>query len=158
MNGTKCDLLEGQGPSLEVAQSLYKYGNPGDRYGGNNYIPISYVTAKSQYTFLAMDSFLRRGEWGHFISKSANPVYSVHYRTRDDVDEFGRNYTTYGYKVLYEGTGGGLFLCIADVPNNTYTVRIASLTVIELAQIVDNCIDYEVSTTKCLRCAFGYHL
>ena len=70
----------------------------------------------------------------------------------------GKNYTSFGYKVLYEGTGGGLFLCIAEVPSNTYAVKIFSLTVIELAQIVDNCIDYEISTTKCIRCASGYHL
>ena len=82
LEGETCVLLEGQGPTLEIARQLYKYGNPGDRYGGNDYLPISYNEVRGFPTFIAMDSYLRRGEWGHFISKSANPVYSVHYNTR----------------------------------------------------------------------------
>lgn len=147
-NGT-CVLLPNQGPaSIRLRQQIYRYGNPGDQYGEGNFIPTTYEAVKDDQTFIALNTFVRTGQYGHYISRVGNPVYSIHYHT---------NGNTVSYKVLYEGSGGGLFLCIADVDQNL-KVGIRSLVVISLTQIVDYCIDYDISSVNCIRCQSGYHL
>ena len=131
-----------------MKEKLYIYGNPGDNYGGNDYIPIAYSEVKDWPTFKAMDVNIRNGEYSHFISRSSTPVYSVHYSI---------NGTTYGYKVLYEGTGGGLFLCITQV-SEALRVSIFSLTTISMTYLIENCIDYDQITSKCIRCGKDFHL
>lgn len=90
---------------------------------------------------------IRRGQYSHFISRSSNPIFSIHYYLID------RQYT---YKILYQGSGGGLFLCIADVPPNL-NVKLRSLTPISASNVVDYCEDYNESI-KCVRCGKGKHL
>lgn len=51
---------------------------------------------------------IRTGQYSHFITKGGNPVYSIHYRVSDNNEK-------YSYKILYEGSGGGIFLLIADI-------------------------------------------
>jgi hypothetical protein len=76
-----------------------------------------------------------------------NPIFSVHYYTTKD---------TFSYKLLYEGSGGGLLLCIADVhPNMSVILR--SLTPISSSSVVDYCQDYN-TVGKCLSCSNAYHL
>lgn len=61
-----------------------------------------------------------------------NPIYSVAYYTSGQ---------RYSYKILYYGTGGGLYLCIADV---TLGVKptLRSLVAIASSNITDYCIEY----------------
>lgn len=63
---------------------------------------------------------------------------------------------TYSFKLLYQGSGGGLFLCIADIPLSL-TVQLRSLTPISASNMIDFCVDYNTEGS-CLRCASSYHL
>lgn len=76
-----------------------------------------------------------------------NPLYSVHYYTRNQ---------TYSYKLLYHGSGGGLFLCIADVDENM-RVNLRSLTPISASNVINNCNDYDMGG-RCLQCKDSDHL
>ena len=95
-----------------------------------------------------MNTYVRTDQYAHYISRMGNPIYSVHYYM---------NGSSHSYKVLYEGSGGGLFLCIADVSADL-KVRIRSLVVISLTQMIDYCIDYDISSVDCMRCQQGFHL
>ncbi len=98
-------------------------------------------------TFMALNSRIRAGEYAHFLSRSGNPVYSVSYYTTGD---------RYSYKILYHGSGGGLFLCIADVPPSL-NITLRSLVPITVSNIIDYCVDYSTGSL-CLRCQPGFHL
>lgn len=78
----------------------------------------------------------------------SNPVYSVHFYQDKDM--------LYSYKVLYHGSGGGLFLCIADITSNLKVV-LRSLTPISASNIVYNCYNYDIGG-RCLACRNGNHL
>ena len=122
-------------------------GNPGDQYGEANFIPSSYDEVKSWPSFIVLDNFIRKGEYSHYISRMSNPVFSVHYYQQT---------SSYSYKLLYFGSGGGLFLCIADIsPQQQVSLR--TLTPISASNIIYNCIDYDVSG-KCIGCKTGSHL
>lgn len=110
-------------------------------------MPISFSEVSKWPTFLALNKYITQGQYGFYISRMSNPVYSVHYYITNSM---------YSYKVLYHGSGGGLFLCIADVPPSMY-VDLRSLTPISASSIVDNCFDYDVSGS-CLQCKDGQHL
>lgn len=110
-------------------------------------MPIPYEKVQKWPTFMALNTFIRVGQYSHFISRTGNPIYSVHYYVVDN---------RYSYKILYYGSGGGLFLCIADVPP-TFKVQLRSLTPISSSNIIDFCIDYDTNSI-CLRCATNYHL
>ncbi len=77
----------------------------------------------------------------------SNPVYSVHVY---------KNKEMYSYKVLYHGSGGGLFLCIADIGWNL-KVQLRSLAPISASNVVYNCYDYDLNG-RCLACRSGNHL
>lgn len=77
----------------------------------------------------------------------ANSIFSVKYYT---------NNGNYSYKVIYLGSGGGLFLCIADVSENL-KIDLRSLTPISASNIIDNCLDYDVNS-KCIGCKDKFHL
>lgn len=94
-----------------------------------------------------MNDFVRKGEYSYYISRVSKPVYSVHYYQQGQ---------SYSFKVVYYGSGGGLFLCIADVPAS-FKVDLRSLTPISASSIVYNCYDYDTSG-KCLGCRVGHHL
>lgn len=128
---------------------LYRYGNPGDRYGEANFIPISYDDIKNNPSFQAADRDIRNGQYKHFISRVSNPIYSVHYYTTGGA---------YSFKVLYEGSGGGLMLLIADVGlPPAYAVTIRSFVAIAVTKLIPYCLDYDLSPV-CIRCIDGYHL
>lgn len=110
-------------------------------------MPISYAEVSKWATFLALNKYIIQGQYGFYISRMSNPVYSVHYYTTNSI---------YSYKVLYHGSGGGLFLCIADVPPSML-VDLRSLTPISASSIVSNCYDYDVGG-GCLQCKEGHHL
>lgn len=71
----------------------------------------------------------------------SNPVHSVHYRI---------NGGQYSYKVLYLASGGGLFLCIADVTPVMF-VNIRNMIPISTNLIVENCCNYNINGS-CLQC------
>jgi len=98
-------------------------------------------------TFQALDVYIRKGEYAHYISRTANPIFSIHYYEKNGV---------YSYKILYFGSGGGLFLCIADVPASL-TVQLRSLTPISASNIIYNCFDYDING-RCIGCRDGNHL
>lgn len=125
----------------------YGFANPGDKYGQANFVPTTYEKVRTLPSFLALNTYIIRGQYGHYISRMSNPIYSVSYYTTN---------STYSYKLLYHGSGGGLFLCIADVPPNM-VVQLRSLTPISASNIIDFCYDYETNGT-CLRCNDAYHL
>lgn len=93
LQNNSCTLLNNQGPHSElVKRTIYKYGNPGDRYGELNFLPTTFQEVSSDPLFLAMNNYVRKGQYGHYISKAGNPVYSVHYYI---------NGPNHSYKVLY---------------------------------------------------------
>lgn len=148
----RCNILTGLTLTADLLATLYKYGgtpevDPGSQYGEAGFIPIAYEKVQKWPTFLALNTFIRVGQYSHFISRTGNPIYSVHYYVTGD---------KYSYKILYYGSGGGLFLCIADVPPKL-NVQLRSLTPISSSNIIDFCIDYD-TTSICLRCAANYHL
>lgn len=149
-NGSTCSVR--QGISLPAELGLLMYGgnlssNPGDRYGEANFMPVSLESVQSWPSFQALNNYILRGQYSHFISRVSNPVYSAHYYTTGE---------TFSYKLLYHGSGGGLFLCIADVPPNL-AVNLRSLTPISASNVIDFCIDY-TTEGACLRCQELYHL
>lgn len=151
LTGTNCSVAAGVTLAADQ-QLLYRYGdatssNPGDRYGEANFMPTTLDTVKTWPTFMALNTYILRGQYSHFISRMSNPIFSVHYYTKNNL---------YSYKVLYYGSGGGLFLCIADVSPNM-AVALRSLTPISASDIIDFCADYDTSS-KCLRCNSTYHL
>jgi hypothetical protein len=93
-------------------------------------MPTTFEKVKDWPTFMILNALIRAGEYQHFISKMPNPIYSIYYYT------IGQRYT---YKILYHGTGGGLYLCIADV---TLGLRptLRSLVAITSNNIIDFCI------------------
>lgn len=110
-------------------------------------MPTTLDVVRAWPTFMALNTYILRGQYSHFISRMSNPIFSVHYYTKNSL---------YSYKILYYGSGGGLFLCIADVsPSMSVTLR--SLTPISASDIIDFCADYDTSS-KCLRCNSTYHL
>lgn len=152
LNNNRCDLLPGKTATSELLANLYKYSgvaevDPGSQYGEAGFIPTTFEKVQKLPSFIALNTFIRTGQYSHFISRTGNPIYSVHYYITDN---------RYSYKVLYYGSGGGLFLCIADVPP-ALNVQLRSLTPISSSNIVDNCTDYDTSS-NCLRCGDKYHL
>lgn len=61
------------------------------------------------------------------------------------------------FKILYEGSGGGLMLCIMSINQITRQITLSALVTIGVNNIVDHCNDYS-NTLTCLRCNEGYHL
>lgn len=110
-------------------------------------MPTTLDTVKDWPTFLALNTYILKGQYSHYISRMSNPIFSVHYYMINQ---------TYSYKILYYGSGGGLFLCIADVFTNM-NVQLRSLTPISASDIIDFCSDYD-TYSKCLRCNNNYHL
>lgn len=98
---------------------------------------------------------MRVGQYSHYISRTANPIYSVHYYTK--ASSTNSSSLTYSYKILYHGSGGGLFLLIADVPPNL-NVQVRALNVIASSNVIDYCVDYGTADSSCLRCGDQYHL
>lgn len=113
-------------------------------------MPISYDEVKEWPTFDAVNRDIRTGQYGHYISRTGNPVYSVHYYISSNGN--------YSYKILYEGSGGGIFLLITDISATELRSLIRSLVVISLTQVVENCIDYDTGNLFCTLCKDGYHL
>ena len=112
-------------------------------------MPIPYDDVKSFPTFDAVNRDIRTGQYKHFISRVGNPVYSVHYYIAENGN--------YSYKILYEGSGGGIFLLITDISPTDLVSKIRSLVTIELTQLIDFCIDYNTQS-QCTLCRDGYHL
>ncbi len=94
-----------------------------------------------------------RGEHSSFLRRT-NPVYSVHY--------YKKSNNTDSYKILYHGSGGGLYLCIGDITvtedvKTKYTIELRSL--VAISAYTDNCVDYSSKDLKeCLRCVEKFHL
>jgi hypothetical protein len=77
----------------------------------------------------------------------SNSVDSVYYRI---------NGGQYSYKVLYLASGGGLFLCIADV-SPLMVVNIRNMIPISTNLVVENCCNYDINR-NCIQCKEGAHL
>ena len=91
---------------------------------------------------------MKRGEYGHFISKSTQPITSIHSYDLKGMRQF---------KILYEGSGAGLLLCLIGINMETNKIELRSFVTIGVTKYVDLCIDY-TTLSECIRCAEGYHL
>jgi hypothetical protein len=76
------------------------------------------------------------------------PVVSVAYFTSGYQNQ---------YKILYNGSGGGLMMCIITVWTNNNARQINSFVPIGATNIVDNCGQYDLQS-RCLACRIGWHL
>ena len=123
-------------------------GKEGEQYGESSFRGISISAARNMRTFEILDEHIRTGEHRHRISMTQEPVFSVSTYRRDDWDSF---------KILYDGTGGAVVMCIGDVNVNNFQVRVRSIVVISVHQLVDYCNSYN-AFQKCERCIEGYHL
>lgn len=88
------------------------------------------------------DSFIRMGEYSHFISKSESPWQSVSLH-------LGSSSRT--YRIVYLAAGGGLMLCVVEISLTTFRPKITSLVTISSSEQVTHCLDYSESG-KCSRC------
>ena len=61
------------------------------------------------------------------------------------------------YKILYNGSGGGLMMCIITIWTDTNARQINSFVPIGVTNIVDNCGQYDLQI-RCLACVLGWHL
>ena len=61
------------------------------------------------------------------------------------------------YKILYNGSGGGLMMCIISIDANTNAIQINSFVPIGVTNVIDNCGQYDLQM-KCVECAIGWHL
>lgn len=91
---------------------------------------------------------MRKGEYSHFISRTENPIQSVFQSTAKGFRD---------YKILYEGSGGNLLMCIIGINIETKEIVLRSFVTIGRTQMIDYCIDY-ATTMQCNRCNNGYHL
>ena len=98
--------------------------------------------------FILCDNYMKFGEYSHFISKTKQSIISVH--------AYDTNLTRQ-FKILYEGSGGGILMSIIGIDLNTNKITLRSFVVIGINKIVDECIDYTVNS-NCIRCEIGYHL
>ena len=99
-------------------------------------------------TFRSLDNFVRTGEYKHRISRTEEPVFSVYtYQTGE----------SQSFKILYDGTGGAVILCIGDVNKDSFSPTIRSIVVISIHQRIDYCNLYD-EAQRCERCIDGYHL
>lgn len=133
----------------EKLSKVYLYdGTQGEQYGEASFRYISVEEAQSLKTFQTLDTFVRGGEYRHRISKTQNPVFSVYTYSKP---------THQSFKILYDGTGGAVILCIGDVDLFTFAPKIRSIVVISVHQRIDNCNLY-TENSACERCIDGYHL
>jgi hypothetical protein len=122
-------LLTNSGADL--ATYTQQLVNPGDRYGEEFFRYISLADANSDQYFLICNNFMKKGEYGHFISRSAQPVTSVHFFNASPMRHF---------KILYEGSGAGLLLCLIGINTETNQISLRSFVTIGTTQLVDLCI------------------
>lgn len=88
------------------------------------------------------------GEYKHFISRTAQPIVSVSYFA-----VFGQNQ----YKILYNGSGGGLMMSIISIITSTNAIQLSSFVPIGITNVIDNCGAYDLSL-NCVQCLSGWHL
>jgi hypothetical protein len=74
---------------------------------------------------------MKTGEYSHFISRTAQPIISVSFYTAN---------LTNNYKILYDGSGGGLLLCIIGISTLNNQINLRSLVNIGTTNIVDLCV------------------
>ncbi len=91
---------------------------------------------------------MRTGEHKHFISRTAQPVVSVSYFSSGDQNQ---------YKILYNGSGGGVMMSIISIIRSTNKVTLNSFVTIGVTNLVDNCGEYD-NQLVCIKCVFGWHL
>jgi hypothetical protein len=94
----------------ELDKYIVTFVNPGDQYGERAFIMTTIVEAQKDTFFLICDNFMKKGEYGHFISKSAQPIVSVSWYDTGRVRQF---------KILYEGGGASLLLCLIGINMDT---------------------------------------
>lgn len=109
---------------------------------------ISLVKAQNDNFFIICDNFMKKGEYGHFISRTAQPIISVHTYDANGMRQF---------KILYEGSGASLLLCLIGINMSTNKIELRSFVTIGTSKFVDRCIDY-TTQSDCTRCQNGYHL
>jgi len=61
------------------------------------------------------------------------------------------------YKIIYDGSGGGLLLCYIDINKNSSAIVIQSIVVIGRNDVINHCKDYN-SHSKCELCQEDHHL
>ncbi len=122
--------------------------NPGDQYGERMFNMITLVQAQNDNYFVICDNFMKKGEYGHFISRTAQPIISVHTYDTNGMRQF---------KILYEGSGSSLLLCLIGINLNSNKIELRSFVTIGTSKYVDLCVDY-TTLSECTRCQNGYHL
>ena len=98
--------------------------------------------------FRIANDFMLKGEYKHFISRTAQPVQSVSTFYSGDKVEF---------KILYNGSGGGLMMCLISVNRFNNALVLQSFVPIGITRVIENCSQYSLSV-ECLQCVPGYHL
>lgn len=61
------------------------------------------------------------------------------------------------FKILYEGSGGNLLMCLIGINISTKNIILRSFVTIGRTQVIESCIDYTTSMA-CQKCEEGYHL
>jgi hypothetical protein len=88
------------------------------------------------------------GEYRSYISRGSQPVKSVSsFRANGEVQ----------FRILYNGSGGGLMLCIITVKTSNNAIILNSFVLIALTNVIQYCDQYSLNI-ECLQCSAGYHL
>jgi len=74
---------------------------------------------------------MQNGEYSHFISRTTQPIISVSFYLAN---------MTNNYKILYDGSGGGLLLCIIGISTVNNQINLRSLVNIGVTNIVNLCV------------------
>lgn len=61
------------------------------------------------------------------------------------------------FKILYEGSGGNLLMCLIGINTKTNSILLKSFVTIGRTQIIEDCVDY-TSVMECDRCKDKHHL
>jgi hypothetical protein len=109
---------------------------------------VPLASAQQDDYFLKCNTFMLNGEYKHFISRTAQPVVSVSYFTSGSQNQ---------YKILYNGSGGGLMMCIITITLSNYAIVLNAFVTIGITNIVDNCGQY-TEQANCVECLIGWHL
>lgn len=117
-------------------------------YGDNRFVVISLDAALNDPYLRIVNNFMINGEYKHFISLTAQPIVSVSY-----FSVAGQNQ----YKILYNGSGGGLMMSIITINTASNAIQLNSFVPIGITNVIDNCGSYDLSL-NCVQCLNGWHL
>ena len=88
--------------SSSTTQTVYM----GSVYAAESFVPLDLANALKMPLFNTANSYMLNGDYKSYISRSLQPIISV---------SSYQNLSTTAFKIIYEGSGGGILMCIINI-------------------------------------------